>query len=412
IAASVVDFPEPVPPTMMTSPRFDSTTSFRTGGRSSSSKVGILALIRRMTQPMAACCTKALTRKRPMPGGAIAKLHSLVASNSLVWRSFMMARTSVADCSEVSARSDWGRISPSTLMAGGKPAVMKRSDAFFSVTRRSRSCISLMAWSRSICQPLLRPLLQRILVLRLVARLFLADLAPGDELGQALIERLHALRAAGLDGRVHLRDLALADQVTDRRRADHDLVRGDAPAAVLLQQRLRDDGAQRFRQHRAHHVLLLAGEDVDDAVDGLGGRAGMERAEHQVTGLGGRERQADGLEIAHFADQDDVGVLAQRRAQRLAEAERVAMHLALIDQAALGFVHELDRVLDGDDVIGTVVVAVVHHAGERGRLAGAGRTGDQHQPARQHAQVAEDLGSRQLVQALNSGGNVAKYRAG
>src|SRR2546430_16728790 len=43
---------------------FPYTTLFR-------SKVGILALISRMTQPTAACCTKALTRKRPMPGGAI-----------------------------------------------------------------------------------------------------------------------------------------------------------------------------------------------------------------------------------------------------------------------------------------------------------------------------------------------------
>src|SRR5207249_6289096 len=69
----------------------------------------------------------------------------LVASNSRVCRSFMMARTSVADCSTVSARSLCGRISPSSLIAGGKPAVMNRSEAFFSVTRRSRSCISLMA---------------------------------------------------------------------------------------------------------------------------------------------------------------------------------------------------------------------------------------------------------------------------
>src|SRR2546429_2516601 len=48
IVASVVDLPEPVPPTTITSPRLLSTTSFRIGGRSSSSKVGILALIRRI----------------------------------------------------------------------------------------------------------------------------------------------------------------------------------------------------------------------------------------------------------------------------------------------------------------------------------------------------------------------------
>ena len=57
----------------------------------------------------------------------------------------LIARTRVADCSGVRARSLWGRISPSSLMAGGKPAVTNKSEAFFSVTRRSKSCISLMA---------------------------------------------------------------------------------------------------------------------------------------------------------------------------------------------------------------------------------------------------------------------------
>ena len=145
MAASVVDFPDPVPPTMMTNPRLDSTTSFSTGGSSSSSSVGIFALMVRSTAPVKPCCTNALTRKRPMPGGAMAKLHSFVESNSLVCRSFMIARTSPALCSGVSVRSDWGRISPSTLIAGGKPAVMKRSEPFFSTIRRSRSCISRIA---------------------------------------------------------------------------------------------------------------------------------------------------------------------------------------------------------------------------------------------------------------------------
>ena len=59
----------------------------------------------------------------------------------------MIARTRVADCSGVRARSLCGRISPSILIAGGKPAVMNKSDAFFSVTRRRRSCMSLMRLS-------------------------------------------------------------------------------------------------------------------------------------------------------------------------------------------------------------------------------------------------------------------------
>jgi hypothetical protein len=73
-------------------------------------------------------------------------------------------------------------------------------------------------------------------------------------------------------------------------------------------------------------------------------------------------------------------------------------------------VHELDRVLDGDDVVGTVVVAVVDHAGEGSRLAGAGGAGDQHQSARQHAQVAEYLRRVQVIQRQDGGGDVAEHR--
>src|SRR5678815_2734657 len=51
--------------------------------------------------------------------------------------------------------------------------------------------------------------------------------------------------------------------------------------------------------------LSSAGEEhVDDAVDGLGGRRGVQGGEHQVAGLGRGQRQADGLDVAHFADQD------------------------------------------------------------------------------------------------------------
>ena len=60
----------------------------------------------------------------------------------------------------------------------------------------------------------------------------------------------------------------------------------------------------------------------------------------------------DGLEVAHLADQDDVGVLAQRAAQRLRERPRVDRHLALVDDRLLVAVQELDRVLDRHDVRG------------------------------------------------------------
>src|SRR5262245_32045642 len=243
----------------------------------------------------------ALTRNRPMPGGAIAKLHSVVASNSLVWRSFMIARTSSAACSGVSGWLVCARISPSTFMAGAKPDVMNRSEPLRSTMRRSRSCMSLIPCSRSMlppASPATRRRLEILLVLRLVARFFLGDDALLQQLLQTLIERLHAGRLAGLDRGIHLRDLALADQVADRGSADHDLVRRDASASDALEQRLRDHGAQRLGQHRAHHLLLGGREHVDHAVDRLRRRARVQRAEHQVAGLRAGERETDCLQIA------------------------------------------------------------------------------------------------------------------
>src|SRR4026209_2999237 len=66
---------------MITRPRLVIATSLRTGGRPRSSIFGILVVIVRSTMPTRACCTKALTRKRPTPArrvdGEVAFLGSL-----------------------------------------------------------------------------------------------------------------------------------------------------------------------------------------------------------------------------------------------------------------------------------------------------------------------------------------------
>jgi hypothetical protein len=76
-----------------------------------------------------------------------------------------------------------------------------------------------------------------------------------------------------------------------------------------------------------------AGNTSIDAVDGLRGGRRVQRAEHQVARFRGGQRQADGLEVTHLADQDDVRVLAQGAAQGLGKTERIPVHLALVDQA-------------------------------------------------------------------------------
>ena len=88
----------------------------------------------------------------------------------------------------------------------------------------------------------------------------------------------------------------------------------------MRQQGLREHADNGHRQLRADLFLLAGGKDVDDAVDRALGAGGVQRAEDDVARFGRRDRRLDRLQVAHFADQDHVGVLPQRAANRLGEA--------------------------------------------------------------------------------------------
>ena len=220
--------------------------------------------------------------------------------------------------------------------------------------------------------------------------------------GDRHVHRLHPVAAAGLHGGVDLVDLPLADQVADGRGRDQHLHRGHAALAVgRLEQLLRDDTLKGGGQLHPHLLLLVRREHVDDAVDRLRGVLRVQRREDQVAGLGRGDRGGDRLEVSHLADQDDVGVLAQDVLQRLAEPVGVGADLALVHDALLVLVQELDRVLDGHDVAGPFLVDDVDHAGERGRLARARRAGHHDEPAREPGEIRDDPGQTQLFQPLD-----------
>ena len=63
-----------------------------------------------------------------------------------------------------------------------------------------------------------------------------------------------------------------------------------------------------------------------------------------------------GLEVAHLADQHDVGILAQDVLERVLEALGVGADLALVDDAVLVRVQVLDRILDRHDVVVALAV--------------------------------------------------------
>ena len=66
---------------------------------------------------------------------------------------------------------------------------------------------------------------------------------------------------------------------------------------------------------RADLLLLAGGKDVDDAVDRALGAGGVQGAEDDVAGFGRRDGRLDRFQVAHFADQDHVRVLTQRRGE-------------------------------------------------------------------------------------------------
>ena len=102
-----------------------------------------------------------------------------------------------------------------------------------------------------------------------------------------------------------------------------------------------------------------------------------------MAGLGRRQRDPHRFGIAHLADDDDVGRLANRGAQRRRKIRRVDADLDLLDQTAVVLVLVLDRILDRHDVPGVAPVDLLDDRRERRRLARSGRPADEHQPARQ-----------------------------
>ena len=102
---------------------------------------------------------------------------------------------------------------------------------------------------------------------------------------------------------------------------------------------------------------------------------GVQRAENQVAGQGGLDGHGGGVEVADFADHDDVGVLPQDAAQAAGEGHSLFVaHLGLADAVELVF----DGIFEREDVF-FLAVDAVQRGIERGAFSGAGGTGDEDQ---------------------------------
>ena len=158
-------------------------------------------------------------------------------------------------------------------------------------------------------------------------------------------------------------------------------------------------------------MLLIRGEEVDDAVDGLHGVGGVQRGEHQVPGLTGGQRGPHCLGVSHLTDEDHVRVLPNHGAHGRGVTVGVHADLPLVHGGLAVGVEHLDRLLDGHDVDRASVVDLIDHAGERGGLPGAGRSGDQDQPAGGVGQLAHHRGKAEVLVGLTAHADPAEDQA-
>src|SRR4030066_234826 len=121
-----------------------------------------------------------------------------------------------------------------------------------------------------------------------------------------------------------------------------DAMRLGATVADAPHQALRQDAAQaggHEERRRAH---------VEQTRNGRNRIVGMQRGQHQMAGHGGAQADFGGLLVAHFADQDNVRVLAQHRAQHACECQlNFGIHLNLIDAVKT----VLDRIFNRNNFV-------------------------------------------------------------
>src|SRR5205807_2960061 len=90
----------------------------------------------------------------------------------------------------------------------------------------------------------------------------------------------------------------------------------------------------------------------------------------------------------------------------------VRVYFALVHQAVLVLVDELDRVLNSDDVVMALAVDLVNHGSQRGGLSRTGRPGHQYQATRLLAELGDDGRKPELLERFDLEGNYAEDRRG
>ena len=154
-----------------------------------------------------------------------------------------------------------------------------------------------------------------------------------------------------MHGAVDPECLVFADEVGDTGCYVEYFISSAAAASDSWQQSLSNNANQSARQLGSDLVLKVARKSINDPVHCSLGTVGVKCAEDNVSCFSSADGCFNCFKVSKFAHENDIGVLPQRPSNRLGETGNVDSNLALIDRALDVIVVELDRILDGDDVM-------------------------------------------------------------
>lgn len=184
-------------------------------------------------------------------------------------------------------------------------------------------------------------------------------------------------------------------------RVNEELVRKHQPSRDTRHQALRKDTGKTRRQLHTDLVLLVWRKGVDDTVDRLRRVVGVQCGKDEMACFCGGNRGGNGLKATHLSNEYDVHVLTKRRMDTRFKGACVNADFALVDDALLGRVDVFNWVLDGDDMLCTVFVDVLHHCGKRGGFALTDRPDNEKEALAQLGKTKELLGYAEYLQRLN-----------
>lgn len=142
---------------------------------------------------------------------------------------------------------------------------------------------------------------------------------------------------------------------------------------VLVTPALDDDGVEACKQRLPEALLVPARCALHEEIEGVGGALRQQRAENKDAGLGdfqeGRDRGRSRPALEQWIEGNHIGVLPERRAQRLCSGQYVDADFALDHEGAPAGVNERDRLFNGEHMPHLTLVDAVQERVQGGRLA-------------------------------------------